>query len=615
MNRKPGARVRDHGVHFGVWAPKATTIDVVVTAEEVTRKHRLERDGDGFHANFVPGVQPGARYTYRIDGGDDFPDPGSSFQPEGVHRPSEVIDHSKFNWSDHHWRGISADKLVIYELHVGTYTAAGTFSALRAELEAIKSLGVTAIEIMPVAEFPGRWNWGYDGVFWFAPSHNYGAPDDLRQLVNCAHQLGLAVILDVVYNHFGPDGNYTGVYSDDYLTQKHHTLWGEAVNYDQPGSAFVREFVLENVRHWIRNYHIDGLRLDASDTIIDESEPHILVEIGRVARETTDRNIVIIAEEARNDVRTIQDESHGGYGIDAVWADDFHHELRVYLSNARENYFADYEGAITNLARAIKGGFIYQGEISSLSGEPRGTVVTDEPASSFVFCIQNHDQIGNRPFGDRIHHEIESGRYAVASALLLLSPQTPLLFMGQEFAASTPFLYFTDHEQELGSAVTEGRRNEFGGFRIFQHPELRDYIPDPQAEGTFTDSKLPLQERLFNAPVLDLYRALLSLRTSDPVLSQNDRSRTQATAHGVHALSVHRWNGEEHRLLIANFGSAVTIALDDPAFHHLHWQEIFTSTAPEFGGSGELVQEIDGEHGPALRIPARTAILFGAIST
>jgi len=615
MTRKPGATVDDNGVHFSVWAPKATTIDVVVTTDAGTSQYRLVRDSEGVYSSFVAELQPGARYRYRVDGGDDFPDPRSAFQPEGVHGPSEVIDHSRFAWSDHRWTGISADNLIIYELHVGTYSAQGTFVALQAELEAIKSLGVTAIEIMPVAEFPGRWNWGYDGVFWFAPSHNYGEPDDLRRLVDSAHRLGLAVILDVVYNHFGPDGNYTGVYSDAYLTKRHHTPWGEAVNYDQPGSSFVREFVLDNVRQWIRDYHIDGLRLDASDTIIDESEPHILVEIGRAAREATDRKVVIIAEEARNDVRTIQGEARGGFGIDAVWADDFHHELRVYLSNAREHYFADYEGAIANLARAINGGFIYQGEISSLSGTPRGTAVTNEPASSFVFCIQNHDQIGNRPFGDRIHHEIESGRYAVASALLLLSPQTPMLFMGQEFAAATPFLYFTDHERELGVAVTEGRRAEFGGFRIFQHPELREYIPDPQAEQTFTDSKLRLHERLSQATVLNLYRALIFLRKSDVVLHKNDRARTKATAHGVHALTVHRWDGSEHRLLIANFGAVQIIVLDDPVLRPLKWQAIFATNAPEFGGNGEVVQYIDTEKGPAVRIPARTAVLLSANST
>ena len=365
MTAKLGAIVEQEGVRFGLWAPKANTIDVVISSgkPDTPTAHRLERSENGIHSVEIAGLGAGSRYNYRIDGEGEFPDPRSASQPEGVHGPSEVVDHASFAWSDQEWPGLSNDNLIVYELHAGTYTPEGTFAALRAELEAIKSLGVTAIELMPVAEFPGRWNWGYDGVFWFAPSHNYGRPDDLRRLVDAAHQVGLGVILDVVYNHFGPDGNYTGVYSDDYLTRKHHTPWGEAVNYDQRGSSFVREFVLDNVRQWIRDYHIDGLRLDASDTIIDESDPHILIEIGRAARAATDRSVVIIAEEARNDVRTIRDESTGGFGIDAVWADDFHHEMRVYLSNARENYFADYEGAMANLARAINGGFIYQGEI------------------------------------------------------------------------------------------------------------------------------------------------------------------------------------------------------------------------------------------------------------
>jgi maltooligosyltrehalose trehalohydrolase len=609
-----GATVVPGGVRFGVWAPKAGRIDVQVESEAGPTLHRLERDGDGVHTAVVPGVGAGTRYKYRVDEGHAFPDMRSRFQPDGVHGPSEVIDPSTFPWTDGDWPGMTIDQLVVYELHVGTYTPEGTFAALQEELAEIKRLGVTAIEIMPVADFPGRWNWGYDGVAWYAPSRAYGRPDDLRRLVDAAHRVGLGVILDVVYNHFGPDGNYARVYSDEFFTGRHMTPWGEAINYDGPGSRFVRDYVIENAIHWIREYHIDGLRLDASDTIVDQSTPHILQELQERARATAGRPIVIIAEEARNSVRTIRPAHKGGYGIDAVWADDFHHELRVYLSNARENYFAHYEGGVAGMATAINEGFLYQGQPSIASGKPRGSKVTDEPASAFVFCIQNHDQVGNRPFGERLHHDINAGRYAVASALLLLAPETPMLFMGQEFSASTPFLYFTDHNEELGRLVTEGRRQEFGGFRAFHDERVRRLIPDPQAEATFQASKLDLADRKRNAGLYELYRELLALRLQDPVLIRRDRTTSRAIPVGIHALVLHRWAGDEHRLLVANFGSATRISLADlSGFDHLlgaSWTPLLSTDEARFGGTGRqaTVNAADGDL--MIAVPARTAVLF-----
>ena len=602
---KLGAHVAERGVEFGVWAPKAKRVDVQIELPSGAEHHQLESQGDGVFAGAVAGIGDGTRYRFRLDGSEAYPDPRSRFQPEGVHGPSEVIDFSTFSWTDQAWPGITRDQLIIYELHVGTYTPEGTFAALIEQLEELKALGVTALELMPIAEFPGRWNWGYDGADWFAPTRNYGRPGDLNRLIDAAHRTGLAVLLDVVYNHFGPDGSYWRAFSDDYFTDRHITSWGEAINFDGPNSRFVRDFVLDNVRQWIADYHFDGLRLDATDAIMDDSRPDILQEIEETAHAAAPgRHVVVIAEEARNDVRTIRPVSQGGDGLDAVWADDFHHELRVYLSNARENYYQHFQGALTDVATAINEGFAFQGQPSPMTGAARGTRVTDEPASAFVFCLQNHDQIGNRPFGDRVHHEIEHRRFMAATALLLLAPEVPMIFMGQEFDASTPFLYFTDHQGELGRAVTEGRRNEFSGFRLFADESLRAHVPDPQAERSFFDSKLRLDERFENAETYAYYKELLRLRREDPVLSSHDRRRTHAEAIGVHRLSLHRWKGDEHRLLIVNFGHAAEISLDFVSI--ANWTMLLSSGERRFGGNGHVAEIAQGQ----LIIPARSATLF-----
>jgi len=609
-----GATITPDGTRFTVWAPKAQLVEVEFHASGERDYYRLEQDRDGLHSGVVPGIGAGARYCYRLDGRDSYPDPASRFQPEGVHGPSEVIDPQAFTWTDGDWPGLAMDGLVIYELHVGTYTPVGTFEALIAELPELKRLGVTAIELMPVADFPGRRNWGYDGVDIFAPSRAYGCPDDLRRLVDAAHGAGLGVILDVVYNHFGPDGNYLRQFSDDYFTDRHRTPWGEAINYDGPNSRFVRDFVVANARYWIREYHFDGLRLDATDTIADDSSTHILAELSERVRDATNRNIVLIAEEARNDVETVRPRERGGRGMDAVWADDFHHELRVYLTGARENYYAHYAGSMEEIARAIKEGFIYQGQKSLSTGRPRGSKVTDEPVSAFVFNIQNHDQVGNRPFGERLHHEIDAGRYAVASTLLLFAPEPPLLFMGQEFGASTPFLFFTDHNPELGRLVTEGRRGEFSGFRAFADENLRESIPDPQAESTFLSSKLKLRERRTNAGMYALYRALLELRRGDPVLSVSDRTTVDAEALGAQAIAVRRWQGDDHRVLIANFGAATSLPISEtPVLRDLPEGRIslvLSTSNRRFGGSGERAGVRGRGSAARVEMPARTATIF-----
>jgi maltooligosyltrehalose trehalohydrolase len=607
-----GANLVAEGVRFAAWAPKASSVEVELQRVDGPSIHPITPASDGLYTGVISGIGAGERYRFRLDETKALPDPWSRFQPEGVHGPSEVIDPSAFAWTDDGWPGLTMGGLVIYETHVGTYTPEGTFDALIGQLPEFKRLGIHAIELMPVAACPGRWNWGYDGVDLFAPSANYGRPDDLRRLVDAAHHEGLGVLLDVVYNHLGPDGNYLRLFSDDYFTNRHQTPWGDAINYDGPNSCWVRDFVVENACYWIREFHMDGLRLDATDAIVDDSPTHILAEITDRARAARDRDIVVIAEEARNDVRTIRPRRAGGYGCDAVWADDFHHELRVYLTGARENYYADYLGSMELLATAINKGFIYQGEPSRSTGEPRGTRVTDEPASAFVFCVQNHDQVGNRPFGERLHHDIDAGRYAVASALLLFVPQPILLFMGQEFAASTPFLYFTDHKPELGRLVTEGRRREFRDFRAFSDEDMRESIPDPQAESTFLASKLNLSERDRNTGVYDLYRTLLALRREDPVLSHGERSTVRASPIGAQAIAVHRWRDVDHRLLIANFGAATTFERAVmPGLRNLpdgEWQLVLATSDDRFGGAGEPVT-IGADR---VKLPARSAIVIAA---
>jgi maltooligosyltrehalose trehalohydrolase len=432
-----------------------------------------------------------------------------------------LIDPSSFEWSDAGWAGVRDTELVIYELHVGTFAREGTFAGVESRVDDLASLGVTALELMPIAEFPGRWNWGYDGVDLFAPSHTYGTPDDLRALVDAAHARGLAIVLDVVYNHLGPDGAYLSAFSPDYFTSRHKSPWGEGVNLDGPRSAHVRAFLIENALHWIHEYHIDGLRLDATHTLQDDSRTHFLAELAaRVEEESGGRQIVLIAEDERNLDRLVRPRAGTGYGLDAVWADDFHHHVRRLTAGDSEGYFGRFSGSTKDLAATIRQGWFFVGQRAA-TGETRGTDPSGLPLRRFVVCLQNHDQVGNRALGERLHHQVGLPDFRAASALLLCVPETPLLFMGQEWAASSPFLYFTDHEPGLGRAVTEGRRGEFAAFSAFADPGSRDSIPDPQREETFERSRLawPEREAIPHAGVRRLYQALLELRKSEPALA------------------------------------------------------------------------------------------------
>ena len=512
-----GALASHDGTRFRVWAPAAQRLDVLILGEGSPAAHAMERDASGMFSTWVPRVGAGTLYRYRVDNGDALPDPASRFQPEGVHGPSMVVDPSSFAWTDADWRGLDGCELVIYELHVGTFTREGTFAGARARLDALADLGVTAIELMPVAEFAGRHNWGYDGVDLFAPSHNYGTPDDLRRLVDAAHRRGLGVILDVVYNHFGPSGAYIHQLSPHVMTDRYVTPWGAGVNLDGPHSEVVRRFFVENALHWVHEYHVDGLRLDATHTLRDDSDTHFLAELtATVHASTPGRRVLVFAEDERNDATLVRGCDCGGYGLDGVWADDFHHQVRRAVAGDHEGYFESFTGRVDDIARTLRGGWFFTGQFCAHAGKPRGTDPCGVPLRRFVTCLQNHDQVGNRAFGERLHHQIDPAVYRAVSALLLLAPETPLMFMGQEWAASTPFQFFTDHDPELGAAVTEGRRTEFAAFSAFADPASRSRIPDPQDASTVEASTLNWDVRgePAHARVLRLYRALLHLRRS-----------------------------------------------------------------------------------------------------
>ena len=482
---------------------------------------------DGLWDAEIAGISAGQHYGYKIDGAQVLPDPASRFQPLGVHGPSEVVDPAAFTWTDSAWSGVAAEKLVVYELHIGTFSRMGTFAGLRQKLPYLRDLGVTAIELMPVADFAGSRNWGYDGVALYAPSRAYGRPDDLRLLVDDAHRLGLAVILDVVYNHLGPEGAYLPKFNPQYLIPR-QTPWGAAVDLEGEGSAGVRGFIIDNAIHWVREYHVDGLRLDATHALVDSDEAPFLREFSRAVRAESERTIVLHAEDSRNLNEIVITGSERGWGFDAVWADDFHHTIRSLVAGDRHGYYADFEGTTAELVTTLQQGWLFAGAPSAYLRRNRGTDPAAIPMERFIVCLQNHDQIGNRPLGNRLHHQVDAATWRAVSVLLLTVPMTPLLFMGQEWSASTPFQFFTDLEPGLGRMVTDGRRHEFRDFPEFAELGARERIPDPQAASTFEASIVRWNEQSGrnHSQVLALYRALLALRDREPAF-QASRDTSQ----------------------------------------------------------------------------------------
>ena len=545
-----GAIATGAGTRFAVWSTTARSVAVrlFAGADDAVRTEPLERGADGYFDRVLRDVGPGALYKFVLDGR-EVPDPYARFLPFGVHGPARVEPERPVRpGGARAFEAPSLERLVIYELHLGTFTPEGTWAGARAKLDALVHLGVGAVQVMPIAAFAGTRGWGYDGVALFAPFAPYGEPDDVRAFVAACHERGLAVFLDVVYNHFGPEGNYLRAYAPEYFTSKHATTWGDAPDFAEP---HLRHLVLENARYWLGAFDFDGLRLDATHAIHDESPTPILADLARVAASFSPRRI-LIAEDERNDPRLVT-----SHHVDAVYADDFHHVVHALLTGERDGYYAAYEPSLAQLARTIDQGWLYDGQVYSPWKAPRGRPAPELPASRFVYSVQNHDQVGNRPLGTRLHHAASAEAHLAAAMLLLFLPMTPLLFMGEEWAASSPFLYFTEHEADLGAAVTRGRRAEFAGFEGFADPALRDRIPDPQALSTFERSRLDWSERARppHAHVLDVYRRMLALRASDRVLSAPSRARTACEVRGS-LLVVRRWVGPDERTLLFNPGSA-----------------------------------------------------------
>ena len=576
----------------------------------------LTPEENGYFSGLAPGAREGSRYKFRLDGGSSFPDPASRYQPDGPHGESQVVDPTQFRWSDRGWRGVGAKRQVLYEVHIGTFTREGTFAAAGEQLAELAGLGVSILEIMPIGEFPGLFGWGYDGVDWFAPYHGYGVPDDFRAFVNRAHEEGIGVILDVVYNHFGPDGNYLREFADSYFSETRHTDWGDAINYDGVDSAPVRELVLSNARHWVSEYHLDGLRLDATDNIYDESETHLIEEIGVAARHAAgSREIIILAENEAQHARIVREREAGGFGLDMLWSDDFHHEARVAATGRREAYFTDYRGTPQELLSAVKRGYLYQGQRHSWQKQRRGTAALDLPLHRFVHYLQNHDQVANSGDGRRLHQLTSPGRYRALTALLLLTPETPLLFQGQEFGASAPFLYFADHNPELNRLVRQGRGKFLAQFPSLSSPAVQRTLPDPGAMETFERSKLDFAERRQHANHYAMHRDLIALRQCDPVLC-SDKVRIDGAVLSDQAFVLRFFEaGGNDRLLVLNLGEDLAPdILPEPLLappSHGGWKSLWSSDNPCYGGRGTT--ELESEDG-TWRIPAESATMLAADS-
>jgi len=582
-----GADLFEGGVRYRVWSPENARLSVEVKAAESgeERVAPLALDAAGYHHGIDPAGRSGDLYKFRVEGKGAFPDPASRWQPQGVHGPSMVIDPAAYGWRDGGWKRPSFRDLSIYELHAGAFTREGTFLAAIDKLEHLRELGVNAVELMPIADFPGERNWGYDGVALYAPARAYGHPDDLRALVDAAHQAGLAVILDVVYNHLGPDGNYLGAYSSHYFDNDKKTPWGDSFNFH---SGPVRALFVCNPVYWMEEFHIDGFRLDATHAIRDDSPRHILEEIVEAIH---DHGGFAIAEDARNEARLILSPKENGYGFDGVWSDDFHHAVRVLHTGEAESYFEDFDGTRRQLIETLRYGWLFRGQYSAHQKANRGTECRHIAPRKFVHCISNHDQVGNRAFGDRLSQSVTPEEYRAASALLCLTPYTPMFFMGQEWAASAPFQFFTDHNEKLGALVTKGRRNEFKEFSAFQDKEILALIPDPQAEKTFLDSKLDWTElrKFEKREVFDLYRAFLRLRNTHAVFRPESREtwRLEELSFGAGALRFHAPEGDWLVLFDPDGGGGG--ALCEEWICKLpggrKWRRVLSSNESRFGGA------------------------------
>ncbi len=604
---KLGAAYRgDRSCTFTLWAPLLNQAALRLVAPE-QRLIPMSRDARGYWRATVNDIDPGALYFYQWNGETDRPDPASHRQPQGVHGPSEVVDHA-FAWSDADWQTPPLPQWVIYELHVGTFTAEGTFAAIIPRLAELRELGVNALELMPVAQFPGERNWGYDGVYPFAAQQSYGGVEGLKRLVDACHREGFAVILDVVYNHLGPEGNYLWGLGT-YFTDRYRTPWGDAVNYDSPHSPGVREYVAENVRYWFETCHCDALRLDAVHAIYDFSARHILAELAEVAADCGQRlgrSFHLIAESDLNDPRLIRSPALGGYGLDAQWSDDFHHALHTVLTGERHGYYEDF-GALESLAQAYRQPFVYAGNYSAHRQRFHGADASDCPAWRFVVCSQNHDQVGNRALGERLSGLLPFPALKLAAAAVLLSPYLPLLFMGEEYGEPRPFPYFISHgDPALIENVRAGRKQEFMAFHATGE------APDPQAESTFADAKLQweLGKTGRHAQLRAFYQELLRLRRELPALAHLDCASLSATLIAPTVLEVRRWCNENRVALWMNFAAAPATVTVQAGIGS--WRKQLDAADSRWGGEGSALpaQWDDGLTPQTLILPAYAVAMY-----
>jgi maltooligosyltrehalose trehalohydrolase len=602
-----GATVIDpKGVSFRVWAPERDSVSVKKVSGKAC-EIPLRKTAQGYFTGIAEGVGAGDRYVYVLDQNNYYPDPASRFQPDGVHSPSQVIDPFEYSWSDEEWKGISRQDFIIYELHVGTFTKEGTFEAIIARLDYLRDLGITAIELMPVAQFPGNRNWGYDGVYPFAPQNTYGGPKGLKELINLAHNRGLAVILDVVYNHLGPEGNYLGRYGP-YFTYRYKTSWGDALNFDGPYSDEVRHFFIDNALYWIDEFHIDALRLDAVHGIFDFSAGHFLRELSdsvHLHAQRLGREVSVIAESDLNDARIINPPEIGGHGLDAQWNDDFHHAVHALITSECRGYYEDF-GKIGHLEKAFREGFTYTGQYSRYRKRKHGNSPKDRAAYQFIVFSQSHDQVGNRMAGDRLSQTQSIEKLKLAAGVVILAPFIPLFFMGEEYGETAPFHYFISHsDSALIQAVREGRKREFASFG------WRDDMPDPQDEKTFIDSKLSFDFSEKGKALYRFYRELIRLRKEIAALHKT--SKDDIDTHCFEddkALLVRRWSNQDQVFSLYNFGDKV---LDgNLALPEVTWEKILESSSREWGGSRNTSPEKIESHigNISLRIAPHSFVLY-----
>jgi maltooligosyltrehalose trehalohydrolase len=585
--------------HFRVWAPKAKHVDIVLeeSAEKNAKRtfHPLQAEEGGY---FSASAEAGAdtRYRFRVDNAEHFhPDPASRFQPDGPHGSSCVIDPENFQWTDGAWPGLKMKGQVIYEMHIGTFTREGTWRAATEQLAELARIGVTVVEMMPIADFPGNFGWGYDGVDFFAPTHLYGTPDDLRCFVNYAHSLGLGVILDVVYNHFGPDGNYVRVFSDHYFTARYENDWGESINFDGPNSGPVREFFITNGRYWIDEFHFDGFRFDATQNVCDTSNDYIIGAVGRAARIAAGRrSLILIAENEPQEAKMVRPRSEGGDDLDGLWNDDFHHSAFVALTGRNEAFCTDYSGSPQEFISAAKYGYLYQGQPYSWQKSQRGTPSFGIPPEAFVAFIENHDQISNNPRGERLRFRASPGRYRAMTAFLLLGPWTPLLFQGQEFGSSSSFAFFTDvGDSDMREAIRKGRFEFLAQFPSMANDEMQRNLPSPSDPQVFADCKLDFSQRATNRELYDLHVDLIKLRREDSRFREQKPGGIDGAVLGPSSFVLRYFAGEkDDRLLVVNFGKRQMLT---PAPEPLlapplgcEWETLWTTESPRYGGPGAV---------------------------